>query len=301
MKVYRFSIIIPHKNIPELLIRCINSVPKRDDIQIIVVDDNSKDADTYINKYPILSRPNIEFYSSKEGKGAGFVRNIGLDHAKGEWLLFSDADDIFTDRFDEILKIIEADTESDIIYFDVESRDSDTFAVTNESEWISNKIKDLAHNGVTDQNKYGMLTPWSKAISHQLVKEHHIRFEVVPCSNDTAFSTFANFYAKKVRALTIPGYCWMQRQGSLWRTKDYSWYIIRMEVLARLACFMKEHDDKAGYEYFSVSAQKFMNDLAKISKIQHVKANFKYGMIMKDYGVIFKHIPYLILHYARIL
>lgn len=301
MKVYRFSIIIPHKNIPELLIRCINSIPKRDDIQIIVVDDNSKDADTYINKYPILSRPNIEFYSSKEGKGAGFVRNIGLDHAKGEWLLFSDADDIFTDRFDEILKIIEADTESDIIYFDVESRDSDTFAVTNESEWISNKIKDLAHNGVTDQNKYGMLTPWSKAIRHQLVKEHHIRFEVVPCSNDTAFSTFASFYAKKVRALTIPGYCWMQRQGSLWRTKDYSWYIIRMEVLARLACFMKEHDDKAGYEYFSVSAQKFMNDLAKISKIQHVKANFKYGMIMKDYGVIFKHIPYLILHYARIL
>ena len=36
-----FSIIIPHKNIPSLLQRCLDSIPKRDDVQIIVVDDNS--------------------------------------------------------------------------------------------------------------------------------------------------------------------------------------------------------------------------------------------------------------------
>jgi len=36
-----YSIIIPHKNIPELLIRCIESIPSKNDIEIIVVDDNS--------------------------------------------------------------------------------------------------------------------------------------------------------------------------------------------------------------------------------------------------------------------
>lgn len=36
-----YSIIIPHKNIPDLLQRCLNSIPRRTDIQIIVVDDNS--------------------------------------------------------------------------------------------------------------------------------------------------------------------------------------------------------------------------------------------------------------------
>lgn len=37
----QYSFIIPHKNSPDLLNRCIQSIPKRDDIEIIIVDDNS--------------------------------------------------------------------------------------------------------------------------------------------------------------------------------------------------------------------------------------------------------------------
>ena len=37
----KYSVIIPHKNTPELLQRCLASIPKRVDIQVIVVDDNS--------------------------------------------------------------------------------------------------------------------------------------------------------------------------------------------------------------------------------------------------------------------
>ena len=36
-----YSVIIPHKDIPCLLQRCLDSIPPRDDVQIIVVDDNS--------------------------------------------------------------------------------------------------------------------------------------------------------------------------------------------------------------------------------------------------------------------
>lgn len=42
-----FSIIIPHYDIPDLLMRCLKSIPVSEDIQVIVVDDNSSDADTY--------------------------------------------------------------------------------------------------------------------------------------------------------------------------------------------------------------------------------------------------------------
>jgi len=44
-----FSIIIPHKNIPDLLMRCLKSIPVSEDIQLIVVDDNSADADFRIH------------------------------------------------------------------------------------------------------------------------------------------------------------------------------------------------------------------------------------------------------------
>lgn len=40
---YQYSIIIPHYNIPHLLERCLWTIPKRSDTQIVVVDDKSND------------------------------------------------------------------------------------------------------------------------------------------------------------------------------------------------------------------------------------------------------------------
>ena len=90
-----FSIIIPHKNIPSLLQRCLDSIPKRDDVQIIVVDDNSNPQKVDFEKFPGLDKPNTEAYFDKSGKGAGRARNVGLKHAKGEWVIFADCDDYF--------------------------------------------------------------------------------------------------------------------------------------------------------------------------------------------------------------
>ena len=53
-----FSIIIPHKEIPDLLMRCLRSIPVSGDIQVIVVDDNSADADDFFtdNLYDIITK-----------------------------------------------------------------------------------------------------------------------------------------------------------------------------------------------------------------------------------------------------
>ena len=96
-----YSIIIPHKNIPDLLTRCVNSIPQRGDIQIIVVDDNSDQA--YLDIFPSFYRSDLEVIFTKEGRGAGYARNIGLKRAKGKWLLFADADDYYTGGFLDVL------------------------------------------------------------------------------------------------------------------------------------------------------------------------------------------------------
>ena len=43
-QIIKYSIIIPHKNSPDLLKRCLESIPDRTDIQVVVVDDNSSSA-----------------------------------------------------------------------------------------------------------------------------------------------------------------------------------------------------------------------------------------------------------------
>ena len=59
MNIPSISIIIPHYNIPDLLMRCLKSIPISEDIQVIVVDDNSPDADTYSERYPELYHVHI--------------------------------------------------------------------------------------------------------------------------------------------------------------------------------------------------------------------------------------------------
>ena len=63
-----YSIIIPHKNIPNLLQRCLDSIPNREDVQIIVVDDNSDPNIVDFDKFPGLNRSNVEVIFTKEGE-----------------------------------------------------------------------------------------------------------------------------------------------------------------------------------------------------------------------------------------
>lgn len=81
-----YTIIIPHHNTPDLLNKCIKSIPDRKDIQIIVIDDNSDPNIVNSETFHISERNNVEIIFNKIGKGAGHARNIGLDRAKGKWL-----------------------------------------------------------------------------------------------------------------------------------------------------------------------------------------------------------------------
>ena len=78
-----YSFIIPHFHIPNLLLRCLKSIPKREDSEIIIVDDNSPDADSYLELYPMLRRPDVLFIRTYERKGAGAARNVALTHSRG--------------------------------------------------------------------------------------------------------------------------------------------------------------------------------------------------------------------------
>ena len=71
-----YSIIIPHKNTPDLLYRCINSIPQRKDLEIIIVDDNSSENIVDFDNFPGLNRENTTVIFNKAGKGAGNARNI---------------------------------------------------------------------------------------------------------------------------------------------------------------------------------------------------------------------------------
>ena len=72
MSNFKYSIIIPHKNTPNLLSRCVASIPKRDDLQIVIVDDNSDPSIVDFDNFPIKNDERTVIIFDKSGKGAFF-------------------------------------------------------------------------------------------------------------------------------------------------------------------------------------------------------------------------------------
>lgn len=212
-----YSIIIPHYNIPDLLGRCLKSIPERDDIQVIVVDDNSENNEKYLTTIPELRRKNVEFYVTRDGLGAGHARNIGLAHAKGKWIVFADSDDFFSEEFSHILNEYVDDT-NDIIYFNIKMCDcydtSKLFYVNK-----NGLFKIYEQTGDTRYFRFGYSEPWGKFYKHQFLIDNAIHFQETKANNDLLFSIKSGVLAENVRIENRILYWYVIRDGSLGHQK----------------------------------------------------------------------------------
>ena len=248
-----FSIIIAHYDIPDLLMRCLKSIPVSEDIQVIVVDDNSPDADTYLERYPELSRPYLEFIRASKNGGAGYARNIGLDHAKGKWLLFADADDFFVGNMYDIINT-HVESDADVIYFQKRAVYSDDINRKSPRSGYLDRIMDIylkTGDEVPVRTRYNV--PWGKMIKKSLVENHHIRFEEIKYSNDILFSVHVGCLAKKIEAIDTVLYVVTSHEGSATYEfcKKPDELRIRAGAAFRYDSFLFQHNMSQGREIVS--------------------------------------------------
>lgn len=214
-----YSFIIPHKNTPDLLQKCLDSIPRRDDVQIIVVDDNSDEDKVDFEHFPGLDDPMVEVYLTKEGRGAGYARNVGLDHAVGKWLVFADADDFFNPCISDALTLY-SEVEADVVFFKGNSICIPEGIPSNRAN-IMNKAIDTA----LQTNDFSALvllsSPCRRFIRHDLVKENNIRFSEVRWSNDVVFIAKVMMSTKRYLASEMSIYCITQSARSLTSTTTF--------------------------------------------------------------------------------
>lgn len=237
-----FSIIIPHYNIPDLLIRCLKSIPVTEDIQVIVVDDNSPGAETYLKNYPDLSRPYLNFIRTTKNGGAGYARNVGMKHAKGKWLLFADADDLYVDGMYDIICPL-ADSDADIIYLKIRSVMSDNLdQELSRSSYINDYINEYLSTGDERFIRLRNPVPWGKLYRRDFVVSHGFLYDEVQYSNDYYFAVCTGYYAQIIEATGTVLYIYTKRSGTL--TESYNnkpgELAIRADVVFRIQKMFKE-------------------------------------------------------------
>lgn len=213
------TIIIPHRNTPILVKRCLLSIPSSAEYEVIVIDDNSDSDIVDFNKLEKLIKSNIQIIFTKEGRGAGYARNVGLSHAKGEWVLFADSDDFFVENLQNVLNQY-IDSDADMIMFKALSVNSDTLEPTQRNENINMRIDDCLAGKITAKEaSIRVQSPWCRMIKRSFIEKHKIRFEEVMACNDTMFTTKATCLANKIEVSPVPLYVVTEREGSLWASR----------------------------------------------------------------------------------
>lgn len=93
-RTVQISIIIPVYNVKEYLPMCVESVVKntRHRVEILLIDDGSNDESGLMCDQYALLYDNIRVIH-KENGGLGSARNVGMDNAIGEYILYLDSDD----------------------------------------------------------------------------------------------------------------------------------------------------------------------------------------------------------------
>ncbi|MBX4205795.1 glycosyltransferase family 2 protein [Candidatus Microgenomates bacterium] len=96
----KVSVIIPTYNEENSILDCLESLGKQtySDFEIIVIDDGSTDKTGQYLKNTSKLIPQIRLVTQNH-KGAGSARNLGANKAKGEILVFVDADMTFDQEF----------------------------------------------------------------------------------------------------------------------------------------------------------------------------------------------------------
>ena len=240
-----------------MLCRLLDSIPKRRDVQIIVVDDFSSEEEKSKAK-EVVEEFGAEFYTNS-GRYAGGARNTGITHAKGCWLLFADADDYYESSLCSQLDKYET-SEADIVFFPVTSRYSDTGEPAYRGNHVNLMHEKFRTTGNDDYLRCCHLAPWSKMIKRSLVEKYSITYEECIAGNDNWFSVNTGVLADTVEISEVPIYCITVSSGSLTTTLNKERFEAKFQSSMRTNRFLRKYS-KNKYQisilYFLAGAHQF--------------------------------------------
>ena len=112
------SVIMPAYNVEEYIEKSIDSVLQQTytNWELIIINDGSMDnTKKIVENYLHIDMRII--YLEQENKGVSVARNKGIDSAKGKYIAFLDADDLWTkDALEKLYDLMKSDSDNKFVY-----------------------------------------------------------------------------------------------------------------------------------------------------------------------------------------
>ena len=224
MKNPKLSIILPVYNVEQYLDKCLTNILESTfkDFELIILNDGTKDnSEDIINKYIEKYKEKI-IYIKKENTGLSDTRNVGLTHAKGEYITFVDSDDyIEKNMYEEMFKKIET-FPYDIVACDVKLVYEDSNVEQIVSSGYNNDMQDKEEIKRTMTVQYP--TVWNKIYKSSLIND--IRFSKGVWYEDVEFMLKIYPRVSSIGVVKKPLYNYLQRKNSITYTYNEQLYDI---------------------------------------------------------------------------
>ena len=172
------SIIIPVYNKSPYIRKCLDSIIKSNilNIEVIVINDGSTDDSHKILKEYTKRFSQIVYIKSETNKGVSTARNIGLDKANGEYIIFIDIDDYVSSQYLSNI-ILHLQSSCDVYIWGITklypNNQTETITLPSYGTISQQQLKESFYI-FQEKGLLGYVS--NKAIKNSIVKKHNIRF-----------------------------------------------------------------------------------------------------------------------------
>ena len=203
----KISIIVPFYNVEKYIDKCLYTLVNQtlQDIEILIVNDGSKDKSIEIAKKYEKEYPEKIIYLEKENGGLSDARNYAIKYAKGEYIAFLDSDDyVELDMYEKM-------------YETAKKENCDMVECDFYWEYPNKSKKDI---GKIYENKKEMIekirvVAWNKLIKRTILKESKIEFPKGYRYEDVEFTYKLVPYLNKISFVKEPFIHYVQRENSI--------------------------------------------------------------------------------------
>lgn len=215
----KLSIIIPCYNVEKFVQKCTESILLQNgfDFEIILVNDGSKDKTLDILENLVEKDHRIKVIN-QENQGLSGARNTGIENAKGDYIMFVDADDWLEPNAFEIIS--ENFNQEDLFCFSY-NRVFDKKILprklniegTFDASFIQRRIVGLLDNELADPSQTdSLVTAWGKIYKTKIIKDNNVKFidtkEIG--TEDALFNIQYLEFAEKVKIIDVSLYNYLK-------------------------------------------------------------------------------------------
>lgn len=310
----KFSVIVPVYKAERYLRRCVDSLLNQTftNFELLLVDDGSPDCSGEICDNYAIKDSRVRVFHKDNG-GVSSARNVGIDNAKGDWVLFVDADDwVDNNLFEIAVSGYEKNKFIDIIGFGLHTVDVNGETIEELYAYDKTNTKSIDCISVN----YGFFTFFYKK---EIIDLYRLRFPIgIKVGEDQNFALKYLTVSDKMLIIADVNYCYrkhsqsvMNRQIDLDKIKDHLRVLDDYLAFIRQFRIEKIHHSLTrklermliGYFYYANKSNLSFFELIQLRNYYNsfLKRNLKYKKLLIESPVLTFCNFWIILAYFRLL